>query len=109
MIQQIRLIVLIPHKLRNGQRDQEKVMRKESLVHMLCPFLGVPLAGTLGVSWHWQVGIISLQGFCHKTYGVTSEPQIRRQHLVCAGVSFNQSHTHKHAIELLKYSRKRVF
>ena len=24
---------------------------------MLCPFLAAPLARTLGVSWHWQIGI----------------------------------------------------
>ena len=84
---------IIPHAITKWSKRPEKVTRKESSVHMLCSSLGVPLAGTLGISWHWQVGIIPLQGFCHKAYEVTSEPQIKTQHLVRAGISFNQSHT----------------
>ena len=57
MIWQIRLVVLIPRELWNGQRDQKVWLRKESSVHTLCPFLATTLAGRLCVSWHWQVGI----------------------------------------------------
>ena len=42
-------------------------------------------------------------GFCHKPYEVTVEPQSRA--LLGAGRFI---HSHKHTVELVKYSRKRV-
>ena len=73
--------------------------RKGSLVHMLCPFLAAPLAGTLGVSWHWLVGIKPRQGFpfgdCLQSLRGTVKLQSRAgsslaSHRVCH--SFTQAH-----------------
>ena len=47
----------------------------------------------------------SLTGFCQKPYEITMEPQSRAPHLLRTG---NFIHSHKHTIELVKYSRKRV-
>ena len=44
-------------------------------------------------------------GLCHKLYEVTAEPQSKAPHLLCAG---RVIHSHKHTIELVKYSRKPV-
>ena len=44
-------------------------------------------------------------GFCHKPYEVAMEPQSRAPHLLRRG---HLIHSHKHTIELVKYSRKRV-
>ena len=44
-------------------------------------------------------------GFCHKPYEVTTEPQSRAPHLLRAGRFI---HSHKHTIELVKYSRKYI-
>ena len=44
-------------------------------------------------------------GFCHKLYEVTAEPQSRAPHLLCTG---HVIHSHKHTVELVKYSRKCV-
>ena len=43
--------------------------------------------------------------FCHKPYEITMEPQSRGPHLLCAG---HVVHSHKHTVELVKHSRKRV-
>ena len=44
-------------------------------------------------------------GCCHKPYEITVEPQSRASHLLRAG---RVIHLHKHTVELVKYSRKRV-
>lgn len=44
-------------------------------------------------------------GFCHKPYEITAGPQSRAPHLLRAGRFI---HLHKHTIELVKYSGKRV-
>ena len=44
-------------------------------------------------------------GFCHKLYEITMEPQSRAPHLLRAG---HVIHSHKHTVELVKHSRKRV-
>ena len=44
-------------------------------------------------------------GFCHKPYEITVEPQSRAPHLLRAGRFI---HSHKHTVELVEYSRKRV-
>ena len=46
-----------------------------------------------------------LTGFCHKPYEITVEPQSRAPHLLCAG---HFIHSHKHTVELVKYTRKCV-
>ena len=46
-----------------------------------------------------------LTGFCHKPNEITVEPQSRAPHLLCAG---HFIHSHKHTVELVKYTRKRV-
>ena len=43
--------------------------------------------------------------FCHKPYEITVEPQSRAPHLLRAG---HVIHSHKHTVELVKHSRKRV-
>ena len=45
-------------------------------------------------SWH-----------CHKPYEITVEPQSRAPYLFHAGHAI---HSHKHTVELVKHSRKRV-
>ena len=44
-------------------------------------------------------------GFCHEPYEITVEPQSRAPHLLHAG---HVIHSHKHTVELVKHSRKRV-
>ena len=44
-------------------------------------------------------------GFCHKPYEIDVEPQIRAPHLLHIG---HFIHSHKHTVELVKYSRKCV-
>ena len=44
-------------------------------------------------------------GFYHKPYEVATEPQSRAPHLLHAGCFI---HSHKHTIELVMYSGKRV-
>ena len=44
-------------------------------------------------------------GFCHKPYEVTAELQSKAPHLLQAGRFI---HSHKHTVELVKYSRKCV-
>ena len=46
-----------------------------------------------------------LTGFCHKPYEVTVEPQSRAPHLLREGRII---HSHKHTVELVKYSIKHV-
>ena len=46
-----------------------------------------------------------LTGFCHKPYEITMEPQSKAPHLLCTG---HVIHSHKHTVELVKHSRKRV-
>ena len=45
------------------------------------------------------------QSFFHKPYEVTVEPQSRAPHLLCAR---HVIHSHKHTVELVKYSQKHV-
>ena len=44
-------------------------------------------------------------GFCHKPYEITVEPQSRAPYLLHTGHAI---HSHKHTVELVKHSRKRV-
>ena len=44
-------------------------------------------------------------GFCYKSYEITVELQSRAPYLLHAG---HVIHSHKHTVELVKHSRKRV-
>ena len=44
-------------------------------------------------------------GFCHKPYEVAAEPQSRAPHLLHTGRFL---HSHKHIVDLVKYSGKHV-
>ena len=44
-------------------------------------------------------------GFCHKPYEIAMEPQSRAPYLLHAG---HVIHSHKHTLQLVKHSRKRV-
>ena len=46
-----------------------------------------------------------LTGFCHKPYEIAMEPQSRAPYLLHAG---HVIHSHKHTLQLVKHSRKRV-
>ena len=70
----------------------------------------LPISGrfpkeTLGASWHWQVGITPRQVSVISRYEITVEPQSRAPYLLHAGHAI---HSHKHMVELVKHSRKRV-
>ena len=54
---------------------------------------------------HWQVSTNPPQDFCHKSYEVTAEPQSRASHLLRTG---HVILSHKHTVELVKYSGKHV-
>ena len=67
------------------KETRKKWLRKESSVHMLCPFLAIPLAGTLGASWNWQVVINPWQGSpwdCLQSLWTIMKPQSRAQCLL---------------------------
>ena len=66
---------------------------RQTLYHL--SYQGSPLAGQYK----------PLTGFCHKPYEVTMELQSRAPHLLHAGCVI---HSHKHTVELVEYSRKRV-
>ena len=53
----------------------------------------------------WQVGINPRQVSAVSRYEVTAEPQSRAPYLLHAG---HFIHSHKHTVELVKYSRKHV-
>ena len=76
-------------QLRNGQKDQEKVTEKGKFSPHAFPISGRSLAGTLGVSWHWQVGINTQQGSpflgCLQSWWGTAKLQSRAHHLLRAG------------------------
>ena len=79
-------------------KETEKFEKGEFGPHAL-PISGRFQKETLGASWHWQVG------FCHKLYEITMEPQSRAPYLLHTGHAI---HSHKHTVELVKHSRKRV-
>ena len=87
------------------KETRKRWLRKESSVHMLRPFLAAPLAGTLGVSWHWQVSI-NINPWWDSPFGGypqslqdTVKLQSRAQCSLHAGRII---HSHKHTIELVK-------
>ena len=87
------------------KETRKRWLRKESSVHMLRPFLAAPLAGTLGVSWHWQVSR-NINPWWDSPFGGypqslqdTVKLQSRAQCSLHAGRII---HSHKHTIELVK-------
>ena len=95
MIRQIRLVVLIPKKLWNGQRDWEVWPRKESLVHTLCPFLVGRLLALAG--WYKPP-----TGFCHSHIWSPWKPRAGLC-LFCAG---HVIHSHRHTCRVRKVQQK---
>ena len=80
--------------------DRERRVRSTRFAH----FWSVPEGDTgylLALAGRYN----SLTGFCHKPYEITVEPQSRAPHLLRAGRFI---HSHKHTVELVEYSRKRV-
>ena len=80
--------------------DRERRVRSTCFAH----FWSVP-KGDIGCLLALAGWYKPPTGFCHKSYEVTTEPQSRAPHLLHAGPFI---HSHKHTIELVKYSRKRV-
>ena len=73
--------------------DRERRVRSTCFAH----FWSVP-KGDIGCLLAWA-------GFCHKPYEITVELQSRAPHLLRTG---HVIHSHKHTVELVKHSRKRV-
>ena len=80
--------------------DQERRVRATRFAH----FWSVP-KGDIGCLLALAGQYKPLTGFCHKLYEVAMEPQRRAPYLLCAG---RVIHSHKHTVELVMYSRKRV-
>ena len=80
--------------------DLERRVRSTRFAH----FWSVP-EGDIGCLFALAGRYKPPTGFCHKPYEVTTEVQIRAPHLLHTGCVI---HSHKHTVELVKYSRKRV-
>ena len=80
--------------------DQERRVQSTRFAH----FWLVP-KGDIGCLWALAGRYKPLTGFCHKPYEVSAEPQSRAPHFLCAGCVI---YSHKHTVELGKFSRKRV-
>ena len=80
--------------------DQERRVWSTHFAH----FWSVP-EGDIGCLLALAGRYKPLTGFCHKTYAVNMELQSKAPHLLCTGRII---HSHKHTIELVKYSRKHV-
>ena len=80
--------------------DQERRVRSTRFTH----FWPVP-KGDIGCLLALAGQYKPPKGFCHKPYEVTMEPQSRASHFLHAGCVI---HSHKHTVELVKYSRKCV-
>ena len=80
--------------------DRERRVRSTRFAH----FWSVP-EGDIGCLLALAGWYKPPTGFCHKLYEVTTESQSRAPHLLHTG---HFIHSHKHSVELVKYSRKRV-
>ena len=78
--------------------DQERRVQSTRFAH----FWSVP-KGDIGCLLALAGRYKLLTGFCHKPYEITVELQSRASHLLRAGRFI---HSHKHTVELVKYSRK---
>ena len=72
-----------PGNYKMVKETRKRWQRRERSVHVLCPSLAAPLAGTLGVSWHWQVSMKPRQGApfggCLQSFQGSAKPQSRVQ------------------------------
>ena len=80
--------------------DRERRVRSTRFAH----FWSVP-EGDFGCLLALAGRYNAPTGFCHKPYEITVEPQSRAPYLFHAGHAI---HSHKHTVELVKHSRKRV-
>ena len=80
--------------------DQERRVRSTRFTH----FWPVP-KGDIGCLLALAGQYKPPTGFCHKPYTITVEPQSRAPYLLHTG---HVIHSHKHTVELVKHSRKRV-
>ena len=80
--------------------DRERRVRSTRFAH----FWSVP-EGDIGCLLALAGRYNTLTGFCHKPYEITVQPQSRALHLFSAG---HVIYSHKHTVELVKHSRKRV-
>ena len=80
--------------------DRERRVRSTRFAH----FWSVP-EGDIGCLLALAGWYNPPTGFCHKPYEITVEPQSRAPYLLHAGPVI---HSHKHTVELVKHSRKRV-
>ena len=83
-----------------GKFDRERRVRSTCLAN----YWSVPKGDTgclLALAGWYK----PLTGFCHKPDEITVEPQSRAPHLLHVGHVIN---SHKHTVELVKHSRKRV-
>ena len=80
--------------------DRERRVQSTSFAH----FWSVP-EGDIGCLLTLAGRYNPLTGFCHKPYEITVEPQSRAPYLLHAG---HVIHSHKHTVEVVKHSRKRV-
>ena len=83
-----------------GKFDRERRVQSTRFAH----FWSVP-EGDIGCLLALAGRYNPLTGFCHKPYEITVEPQSRAPYLLHAG---HVNHSHKHTVELVKHSRKRV-
>ena len=84
----------------NKKFDRERRVRSTRFAH----FWSVP-EGDIGCLLALAGWYNAPTGFCHKPYEITVEPQSRAPYLLHAGPAI---HLHKHTVELVKHSRKRV-
>ena len=80
--------------------DQERRVQSTRFAH----FWSIP-EGDVGCLLALAGRYKPLTSFCYKPYDATVEPQSRAPHLLPAG---HFIHSHKHTLELVKYSGKRV-
>ena len=80
--------------------DRERRVRSTRFAH----FWSVP-KGVIGCLLALAGRYKPLTGFCRKLYEITVELQSRAPHLLHVGHVIN---SHKHTVELVKHSRKRV-
>ena len=80
--------------------DQERRVRSTLFTH----FWLVP-EGDIGCLLALAGRYKPVTGFCHKLYEVTMEVQSWAPYLLRSG---HVIHSHRHTVELLKYSRKHV-
>ena len=113
MIQQIRLVALIPQAVKKWSKRPEKDDRERKVqsIHF-AHFLPLPFAGMLAVSWHWQGQYKPLTGSPFRAaFSRYKAPQNHKAGLnisfvLVLYVSDSLNHTHRHTVELVKKKKK---